>query len=432
MEEPQYTVCSPPSFSSPTPKNFIFVVGDGNGPTAITLTRLMKKAPLVVDGYFAGTVRTASDDSYITDSAAAATALACGIKTYNGAVGVFPGNLSASGSIMEAAKSQGWSTGIITTAFVSDATPAGFTAHSQDRSYQSFIAAQQVTSPYPADIILGGGRNDFINGTLELAIERGYNFIDHATQLANVSLPVLGLFAPERLTYDIEKELAPHQPTLLEMTKRSIELLEEQNNPNGFFLLVEASGIDTNEHSWDAAAAYREGLMLDKTMEYIMNFAKKNEDTLVLVTADHETSGISIGRDYSKVFYPEFLEAQTRSTSTMGELLLGSKDRELIRNTLKTYAKIDITEDEITKIEQSPTKWEIRIAIGSTVASRARIGFTTADHTGVDVNLYGYGPGMQNFCGNIENTDIPSRVAQIFGWNTFAITESLVDLVTKP
>jgi len=203
-------------------------------------------------------------------------------------------------------------------------------------------------------------------------------------------------------------------------------------------LVVEEGSIDKLEHMWDAGAAFLEFMAMDQALAAIIDFAKKDGETLVLITADHATGGLSLGRNGTlktqETYYPELLLNQTKSSDWVEDTLANVTDPELINQTLQTAFGIVPTEEEIQQIAQN--SWKHREAfipiISDILAERAYIGWTTLYHTGEDVNVYGFGPGVEYFCGNIDNTDLGKRLANLFGWDLDAITEKLKDLPTSP
>jgi len=307
--------------ASPKTKNVILFVGDGMGAAqreAVRLATVGEKGNLAMDAMpYTGLIHTSSTVP-VTDSAAAATAFASGVKTYNGAIGV-DANKKPVKTVMEYAKEAGKSTGIVTTSQVTDATGAAFGAHVEDRSKQSDIALQFLTKS-KIDVILGGGEDFWYpagnpgkfqdepaedpseksKGTqgnlVEKAKQLGYNYVTTKNDLQKAkSGKLLGLFANEEMFQqkpegqgDIYNPVVP----LADMTKKAIDTLA--SNKKGFFLMVEEEGTDEFAHQNNAKMTIKSGYELDKAVKVAKDFAKKNPDTLVLVLADHETGGFSI------------------------------------------------------------------------------------------------------------------------------------------
>ncbi|MEN6416535.1 MAG: alkaline phosphatase [Armatimonadota bacterium] len=287
-------------FAGESPRNIILLIGDGMGIGAITAARCAGPGP---DGKLAmdtmpviGLAKTQSAKNLVTDSAAAATALATGVKTTNGSISVDPsGNRLR--TILEAAEELGKSTGIVSTKFITDATPAAFVSHVAGRDQREDIAAQMIVSR--ADVILGGGRKDFVPKTdtgegrvddrdlLAEAAKIGFAIVNsRENMLASASDKLIGLFAP-----DIMQTQSP-EPTIREMTLRAISSLCK--NDKGFFLMSEGGKIDSCEHANNIAGCVKETLDFDEAVSSVLDFARKRGDTLVIVTADHETGGLAV------------------------------------------------------------------------------------------------------------------------------------------
>src|SRR5271155_4182969 len=196
-------------------RNLIFMVSDGMGPTSLSLTRTFRQHTsglpvddvLVLDRHLIGSSRTRSTSSLITDSAAGATAFSCGLKSYNGAISVLPDH-SPCGTVMEAAKRAGYTTGLVVTTRISDATPACFASHANRREYEDLIA-EQLIGRYPlgrtVDLIIGGGRCHFLSNSTKgscrndgkdivaLAKQDGWSYVDSKAALFHPEKPTLPL-----------------------------------------------------------------------------------------------------------------------------------------------------------------------------------------------------------------------------------------------
>lgn len=276
-------------------RNIIFCIGDGMGSNHIALARHhalgpdkklhMERLPVV------GVVRIFSADSLITDSAASGTAMASGIKTNNGMIGMTPDKTPYT-SILELLQSKGWRSGLVVTSEISHATPAVFFSHIDDRDKQSEIAEQLVLSG--VDILFGGGTKHFQKDLLDQMRQVGYQIVHTAEQLNAIQdVPAIGLFAEEGMT-----TFSP-EPSLEQMTQKAIELLSRKSkewfSPQPkFFLMVEGSQIDWAAHANDTERVIRQTLLFDMAVSQAIEFARQDKHTLVLVTADHETGGLVI------------------------------------------------------------------------------------------------------------------------------------------
>lgn len=280
-------------------KNVILIIGDGTGLAQISSGQL---ALVGKDGYLnlqrmpiSGFVRTTSANSIITDSAAGATAYSCGLKTDNGMVGYLP-NGDHCKTLLELAEEKGLKTGMVVTSTMTHATPSSFAAHVKSRGSQSEIAEQYINSG--VEVFFGGGREYFIPQSEEGSRRKddknlieefkniGYEYISTAEELKNsTSDKVLGLFALQGVP-SIDRS-----PTTEEMTKVALSKLQ---NENGFFLMVEGSQIDWAGHENNAEYAIREMRDYDNTIKTILDFAQEDGETLVVMTADHETGGMTM------------------------------------------------------------------------------------------------------------------------------------------
>lgn len=243
-----------------------------------------------------GYLYTHCADNLITDSAAGATELSTGFKTNKGMIGVLPDSTAVL-TLLEYFRDNGKATGMVVTSSITHATPAGFAAHVPYRKQETEIAEQLVDSNI--DVLLGGGKQFFLpqEDTLSVrkdsrnliaeAQKKGYQFVDTRDKLLRVKKTrVLGLFQKDGL------EHKPEEPTLAEMTEKALSLLTE--DPDGFFLMVEGSQIDWGGHRNDPDYVAEEMLGFDKAIKVALEFARKEGNTLVIVTADHETGGLSI------------------------------------------------------------------------------------------------------------------------------------------
>lgn len=279
------------------PKNVIFLIGDGMGLSQITAGSIAKKDGLVLEKFrHIGLVKTYST-KLITDSAAGATAMATGSKTYNGAISM---NIHQEKlkTILEYAEEGDWLTGIVTTATVTHATPACFYGHQPTRSnVNKDLAAEFMTKNI--EVLMGGGWNYFRNGLdgrdlIKEAEEKGYFVTDN---IENV-----GEYCPERMICLISPKLPPRikeRGAFLPLAaKKAIEVLDRPKN--GFFLMIEGAQIDWGGHENKSEYIIEEMLDFDKTIEQAFEFAEKDKNTLVIVTADHETGGYSINSGNQK------------------------------------------------------------------------------------------------------------------------------------
>jgi len=308
-------------------RNLIFMVSDGMGPASLSLTRsfrqyvegLPEDDTLTLDKHFWGTSRTRSSNSLVTDSAAGATAFSCGLKSYNGAISILPGEYEPCGTVLEAAKRAGYHTGLVVTTDITDATPACFASHVVMRVLNDDIALQEIGEGVlgrVVDLMLGGGRCHFLANSTEgscrmddvdvagIAQEKyGWTYADDREGFdalkggEDVTLPVLGLFARNDIPFELDRRnMADVYPSLSEMTKTALRALEKatEKSDKGFFLMIEASRIDHAGHINDPAAQVREVLEYDKAFQAVLDFLHDSKTEGILVaTSDHETGGLA-------------------------------------------------------------------------------------------------------------------------------------------
>ncbi len=297
-DQPSTTPITTISTSSPkTAKNIIFLIGDGMGLTQTTAGMYANGNKTELEKFeYIGLHKSHASDNLITDSAAAATAFACGIKTYNGAIGV-DDNKQSKTTILEEAEAKGMATGLVSTSTIVHATPASYIAHNESRQNYEEIAADFLETDI--DLFIGGGkkfferREDERNLTTELR-QKGYivtDFID--SDLLNLNIDITKNFA----CYTSEEQplpVAQGRDYLPDVTRQSIEYLDKKSGDEGFFLMVEGSQIDWGGHANKADYIISEFIDFDKALKEAVDFAEKDGNTLVVVTADHETGGFAI------------------------------------------------------------------------------------------------------------------------------------------
>jgi len=278
-----------PSFSRRT-KNIILFIGDGMGIAHVTAGMTVSDRALNLQKFpYSGFAITQSADNYITDSAAGGTAIACGVKTNNGMIGVTPDNTSVA-SITEIVHRRGLSTGIVSTSSVTHATPASFVAHNSSRGSYEDIALHFLNGS--VDVFMGGGEDHFRKRAdgRDLATElvnQGFELVYTMDDLkASRSDKVAGLLARVHMS-TVNEGRTGH---LEEMTGKAIEILSRDRD--GFFLIVEGSMIDWGSHANDLGYVISETIDMDSAIGVAIDFANKNRQTLIVVTADHETGGL--------------------------------------------------------------------------------------------------------------------------------------------
>lgn len=274
------------------PKNVILIIGDGTGFNQITLSRIATGGAdhrLAIDQMpFVGNSLTHSYNNIYTDSAASATSWAAGIKTKNKFLSITPDG-KAVPTIPEILSNKGYISGLVATSSITHATPAAFYAHIDSRYKEKEIASQLLESPI--QLSFGGGLEFF-----DIAkVQESNLLITDMKELDGVDFlkakKVLGLFDEDGI------KRSSNKPTQLQMTKAALEFLSlkaSSNSCNGFFLMSEGSQIDWASHDNDAATMVVEFKDFDQTIAMAIDFVTSNQETLLLVTADHETGGLQI------------------------------------------------------------------------------------------------------------------------------------------
>jgi alkaline phosphatase len=452
------------------------MISDGFGPTSETFGRTYyqyinnysydKLTPL--DEILVGQSRTRSDSSLITDSAAGGTAYSCGRKTYNYGTAVDPSGHPCA-TLLEGAHDKGMLTGVVVTSRVTHATPASFLGHARDRHEEDFIASWLVpnitNSDYDrqVDLLFGGGLCHFIpshepnscrKDDKNLLEETEFLFINDRKSFDNLNdtnvLPVMGLFTPDHMSFEIDRD-PEKEPALWEMADKALRILSKaENNEKGFFLLIEGSRIDMAAHGNDPAAHANDILAYYKTIEVVKKFVDENPNTLVVSVSDHETGGLALGYQPTKVYpkyiwYPEVITRVKKSTNKIAlkieELLktIDNNDENDDDNNDTLYEQAsniiydmmgvdDVTENELKYIVESRvgrSSMELANYLAKMVSHRAKIAWTTHGHSGVDVNLYAYGKHAKLFQGSKENTEVGRLVEKIMNIDLDELTKRL-------
>lgn len=368
-------------------KNIIFMIGDGMGYGALDVARLDRET-LNIDaieelGGVAGAVATTNLYGDITDSAAAGTALATGYLTKNSVLGLTE-NLEPVMNLGEYMKQLGKKLGLVTTTYVLDATPAAFAAHTSARGNFTSIALDILS--LGVDVVQGGGRSYMTakvmdeNGNAvtltELAQSQyGYSYATTADEMDAVTSGKLwGLYQEGNMSY--MKDNSATDPTLAEMTAKTLELLESED---GFFAMIEGGQIDLAGHANSEIDTRLETLAFDDAVKVAMDYVDNNPGTLLIITADHETGGVRVAEDGTVSYY---------STSHTDELVpyyaygTGAECFEdLTVNTELNYAIRQATIGDVSTISTSvPTDAQLADTDVMTVAQAD--GITT--YTGVE------------------------------------------------
>jgi alkaline phosphatase len=395
-------------------QNVIIFIGDGMGTSQRDLIRYATVGPegqLAMDAMpYAGRSQTSPLDPeyFVTDSAAGGTAIASGVKTFNGAVGI-DADENRVATVLERAENAGKSTGLVTNSQVTDATPASFGAHVENRDLQSKIARQYLEESKP-EVILGGGEDYWYpegepgahpdepeedpeeksagteGNLVQQAQDLGYEYATDAAELRAASgNRLLGLFANEEMfQQNPEGEGAVYDPQvdLSEMTQKAIDTLS--GDPDGFFLLVEEEGIDEMAHQSNAELVIEAGRQLDAAVEVGKSYAEGDPGTLVIVAADHETGSLAIEDTNELQSDPDYPnESGEGRTSEDGPFDVANSDKRFL------------------------------------------VDWTTANHTAEDVPVTAMGPGGEGLVGVYENTHIHDAMLDaLFGSSPPSVSAS--------
>ncbi|MBR3925600.1 MAG: alkaline phosphatase [Akkermansia sp.] len=274
----EYNLSVAPAASRP--KNVILMIGDGMGSEQLWAAWLCNRGKLFIQTLpQAAFLRTPSANRTVTDSAAAGTAIACGQKTNNGMLGLLPDGTPLK-SLSAVLRERGMRTGLVVTKAITDATPAAFYAHVASRRNTPAIAAALTTAGF--DVVLGGGAAAFSEEQLQTMSAQG----------ADVELFAPGDCPPASRRGDL----------LPRCTQRALERLA--NAENGFFLMIEGSRIDSSAHDNKLEELVREVLDFDQAVGVVLRWIQQHPDTLLIVTADHQTGGLIIldgSRDCGRV-----------------------------------------------------------------------------------------------------------------------------------
>lgn len=299
-------------------KNVIYLIGDGMGFNHLEKTKQERGISLTMDTFdIRGASMTRSLSAAVTDSAAGGTALATGERTYNGGIGVYMFDPVAAFSypknITELCAESGMMTGVITTDETSGATPASFSAHSSDRGNAEDITNDQITSDI--DIIWGTA-----NGVAEKANvqDNGFKYISTYDEMMALPEGSRSFAQFTNTLWNLEQS-DENTPTLSQMTEKAIDLLDDTDE--GFFLMVEGAHIDKHSHSNDDASMTEAVAEFDKTIQYVLEYAKNDGETLVVITADHETGAIVRNADGTYSF-----TSGSHSDANVPVLVYGSKN----------------------------------------------------------------------------------------------------------
>lgn len=443
-------------------KYVFYFIGDGMGLNQVNTTEMylgeqqgrIGTEPLCFASFpVAGMATTFSASNSITDSAAGGTALATGVKTYNGAIGV-DANKERVMSVAERAKRAGKKVGVTTSVSVDHATPAAFYGHQPDRSMYYEIALQLPEAGF--DFYAGSGflkpartfdKKDApsIYPIIEQAgytIARGID--EYQAKAGDADKMVLiqkdGTDASS-LPYAIDRNEG--DLTLAQITESAIDFLS-RDNKKGFFLMVEGGKIDWACHSNDPATMVKEVIDMDNAVRVAYEFYKKHpKETLIVITADHETGGLGLGNSNytlnlksldcqkqsvdllsraltdlrkakgNKATWEDVKALLTERMGFWGELTPTWEQEKMLRDEFES----SFVRNKVVFEESLYSKTEPLAAVAKKVLSQmSKLGWTTGSHSAEYVPVFAVGAGSKLFMGKMDNTDIPKRIAKAAGY----------------
>lgn len=432
----------------PRAKNVILFVGDGMGIATITAARILAGQQQGLDGEsyeltldsatHTALSRTYSHDYQVADSAATITAITSGVKTRSGVINVTSDvalgdcaaqESSATRTLFEIAEGRGLATGVVTTARLTHATPAGVYAHTAHRDWENDtkvpegckdIARQLVEWPFGdgLEIAFGGGRQHFLPDSAVGGVRRdgrdltaewtqkspSHRYVSTAAQLADADVAsdvkLLGLFSHSHLAYEVDRTEA--EPSIAEMTEAAITRLSK--NPAGFVLLVEAGRVDHAHHDGKAHKALHEAIALDQAVAKARGMTDPR-DTLIVVTADHSHTLTISG--YA-----------ARNAPILG--LAGAEEGDALAMDGKAYTTLSYANGP--GAARDPDGQRPDPAAADTrdpnYRQQALVPLRDETHGGEDVAIFAWGPGSESFAGTMEQNVIFHHLSRALGWRT--------------
>lgn len=406
------------------PKNIIYMIGDGMGPAYLSAYRYYSDDKTtaevdstVFDPLWQGVATTyPDDDTYVTDSAAGATALATGVKSYNGAISVNRQHVPIA-TMMQIAKQLGKANGIVASSQINHATPASFLAHNKSRRNYDDIADMyldyRINGMPVADVMLGGGTSYFIRNGRDLVSEfkqLGFQYADSWQQLDKLSkAPALALLAETSLPAALN---SPQDKQLATLTTKALELLSPAEK--GFILMVEGSQIDWCGHDNDIACAMAEMHDFAGAIKVAKAYVDAHPDTLLIITADHETGGLSLGANGEYLWLPDVIRNVKATGRSIAEQLVNaaSEQAALTRWAELTAIQLSDSEQQALLIARKQGEKALQTLSNQLVAKYSHTGWTTGGHTAIDVPVLAYGKWQQDFSGLQDNTQIAKKLIQ--------------------
>lgn len=442
-------------------KYVFYMIGDGMGPNQVLAAEMYRaelegrigRVPLVMSSFpVTGFATTYSASNGITDSSAAGTALAAGYKTNNGCLGVDKDSVPVI-SIAEKLHNEGWPVGIMTSVAIDHATPGAFYAHVEKRSKYYKIGKQLARTGY--EFFGGAGFHRPINkddstdvNLYDYCEQNGY-VLAHGLEEAQIKMDAAKLILIQEtdgidrtkgsdcLPYAIDRKEG--DLTLAQITQTAIDFLAPKGQ---FFMMIEGGKIDYAGHSKDGATNILEVLDFDKAIEVVYQFYLAHPDeTLIVVTADHETGGMALG-NHKYVLNLQLLQNQKCSSWELngaiydlhqqyGKALKWEQIKSLLEEKLGFYTQVEVSDkDEATlqkafkdlmkgKGKTEKTLYNDISELGGAaihlINKKAKLGWTSFSHTAANVPVFAIGQGAENFSGWYDNTEIMKKILESIG-----------------
>ena len=443
--------------STNAPKYVFYFIGDGLGASQRQSAEFFLQvksgndaAKLLMNTFpVAGINTTYSNDTLVTDSAAAGTALATGYKTNNGMIAVLP-NGKAVRSLIQAAEEQGKATGIITNTRLTHATPAVFAANNNSRNNENEIAQDYLDSG--VDFFAGGGYRHFVPQDWELGKSKREDSVNVAQEFSDNGYhvflgdsgckdfknyspadreKVFAAFTNSHMPYELDRiNSGSNVPSLADITEKGIKVLSKYDQ--GFFMMVEAGRIDHACHANDPAGSIHDTLAFDEAVKEAYEFYRKHPgETLIVVVGDHETGGMGLG--FAKNYFlsmDELLDVKFSVEDTLQGKYTG--DRAAYFSFIEKNMGLDnLTNDEKANIEKAMGLLDnnadtgsvyggydpVAIATTHVISERANLFWTTYAHSATAIPMSAIGVGADNFGGYKDNTEIAKAMADLMGYN---------------
>lgn len=432
-------------------KNLIVMITDGTSTGLLSTARWYKQylnpsedlSSLAIDPYICGLVRTHNSDAPIAESSGSMSDYMTGILQQGRNISVYPHSnapydlvpidqsreFQPQTTLAEAGRlQQGKSVGVVATCVFYHATPAATSAHTVERGATHDIARQMASQGL--DVLFAGGAKAVDDEVKEILSDEGITYIEKDVDAfrSHTDGKVWALFNNDNMLYEIDRD--DSEPSLTEMTTKALELLSR--NPKGFFLMVEGSKVDMAAHSKDAVGTVTEFIEFNNAVQAVLDFARKDGNTTVVIMPDHGTGGITMGdanyANYTKQPLDSmFLNfSKYKASGVRMEQLISQCAPEDVKKVFKEYTDIDLSPRELAALlsHRGVTTQDYMNAaherslsqeINRIMTSHTHIAFISGNHTGEDVFLAVYNPNGQRPEGLVRNIHLNRYMRKAFG-----------------